>query len=241
MIWMAALMAAKAYQEGQQVKAQAKIDKVVAKSNTKVQNINMATENILSKAKGDMARYQQARSNKYKVEAGADSVAAQRTNLLRLADASARGSFDNRIAAAEMSGAMAAQAGAAAIGGGSLDMLNASTTIRNQRVQEIADRQLETSLYDGERNIDQTIEATILGMDDIQFNDSVNYQEAQTPYIKEPSWTEIGMNAGMQFATTYASMGGFDKLGAKLPTWLGGTPAPSFGTQAGRAITTQLK
>lgn len=240
MFWMAAIMAAQALEKGKEAKAQAKIDKVTFKSNTKVQNLTTAASNTLAKAKGDLARFQQAQSNKYKLKSGAEAVESQRTNMLRLSDASVRGSFDTRIAAAEASGAIAASAGSAGIGGGSLDMIDASNRIRQQRAQEISDTQLRDQLYDGQRNIDQTVEATLLGLDDVQYNDSINYMQAQTPYIKEPSWAQIGMQAGMQFATTYNSMGGFDKLGSKLPGWLGGQ-SNSFGSNAGRLITTQLK
>lgn len=242
MFWMAAIMAAQALEKGKEVKAQAKIDKVTSKSNTKVRNLGIAADNTLAKAKGDLARFQQANSNKYKLIAGANAVESQRTNMLRLSDAAVRGSFDSRIAAAEASGALAASAGAAGIGGSSLDMIDASNRIRQQRAQELADRQVDDQLYDGQRNIDQTVEATILGLDDIQYNDAINYMQEQAPYIKEPSWTQIGLQAGMQFATTYNSMGGFDKLGTKLPGWLGGSGgSQSFGAQAGRAVSTQLK
>lgn len=241
MWWMAAVMAAQALEKGKEVKAQAKIDKITLKSNTKVQNLTTAASNTLAKAKGDIARFQQAQSNKYKLKAGAEAVESQRTNMLRLSDAAVRGSFDSRIAAAEASGAIAAAAGAAGIGGSSLDMIDASNRIRQQRAQEISDTQLRDSLYDGQRNIDQTTEATLLGLDDITFNDSINYMQAQTPYVKEPSWAQIGLQAGMQFAQTYNSMGGFDKLATKLPGWAGGNQGSSFGTMAGNQITTQLR
>lgn len=231
MWWMAAIMAAQALEKGKEAKAQAKIDKVTFKSNTLVQNLNAASQNTLEKARGDLARFQQAQGNKYKLKAGAESIEAQRTNMLRLSDAAVRGSFDQRIAASEAAGAIAAAAGGAGIGGGSIDMIDASNRIRQQRAQELADRQTDTQLYDGQRNIDQTMEATLLGLDDIQYNDSINYMQAQTPYVREPSWLQIGMQAGMQFATTYNSMGGFDKLGSKLPGWLGGKAATPTTTQ----------
>jgi hypothetical protein len=241
MWWMAAAMVAQGIEKGKEVKAQAKLDKFVAKSNTKIQNLNLAASNTMAKVKGDLARYQQAKSNKYKLIAGADSVESQRTNMLRLSDEAVRGSFDARIAASEAAGAIAASAGAAGIGGSSLDMLDASNRIRQQRAQELGDRQLANQLYDGQRNIDQTVEATILGLDDVQYNDAINYMEAQTPYIKEPSWASIGMQAGMQFAQVYSSMGGFDKLGSKASGWFGsGGGSQSFGAQAGNLISTQV-
>lgn len=239
MWWMAAAMAVQGYEKGKEVKAQAKVDKVTFASNTKVTNLQRAAENQLGKVRGDLARYQQAKSNKYKLMAGADNVESQRANMARLSDEAVRGSFDQRIAASEIAGALAAASGSAGIGGSSIDMIDASNRIRQQRAQELADRQTDTQLYDAQRNIDQTVEATILGLDDVQYADSINYMQAQTPFVREPSWLQIGMQAGMQFATTYNSMGGFDKLATKLPGWAGGQQ--SFGAQAGNVVSTQLK
>jgi hypothetical protein len=242
MFWMLAVMAAQKLEEGKQIKGQAKVDKLTFKSNTKVQNTLTAASNILGKAKGDLARYQQANNNKYKLIAGAENVESQRVNMLRLSDEAVRGSFDQRIAVAEISGALAAATGGAGIGGGSIDAIDASNRIRAQRAQELRDRTVDTQLYDAQRNIDQTWEATVLGLDDIQYNDSLNYMQAQTPYVKEPSWAQIGIGAGMQFAQAYNSMGGFDNLKTKLPGWLGGAKSDpnSFGAQAGRTVSTSI-
>lgn len=248
-IIMAGFMAAQALQKGKEGREQAKLDKFVMKNNVKLENQRREAENIIAKARGDLARYQQANSNKHKLQAGADSIESQRVNLLRLSDAAVRGSLESRIAASEVAGAVSASAGFAGVGGGSIDMLNATNTLRAQRAEELNNRMLDTQLYDGERNIQQTREATILGLDDIQFNDSINYMTAQESYIRQPSWSEIGANAGMQFASAYASMGGFD--GWKLPSFLGGGAGkPSGSTASGYSSdvlgswggpTTQLK
>lgn len=239
---MAGMMAAQSLQKGKEARGQAKIDKFQMKSAIKVENRQREADNILRKTKGDLARYQQANANKYKLIQGAEQVESRRTNLLRLSDQATRGGFEARIAASEEAGALAAATGGAGIGGGSIDMLNATMKLRTQRVQELNDRQFDTMTADGERAIEQTQRATILGLDDIQFNDDINYHQAQEQYIKQPSWAEIGMQAGMQFASTYHSMDGFKGWGNKLPEWAGGKPkAVPFGTQAGNFITTQIK
>lgn len=246
-IIMAGIMAAQAFQKGKEGKAQAKLDKKTMQRNTLLENQRRDVDNVLAKARGDLARYQQSRSNKYKLIAGAESVEAQRTNLLRLSDAAVRGTFESRINASEVAGAVAAQAGFAGVGGGSIDMLNATNTLRVQRADELAQRQTDDQLYDGERNIRQTLEATVLGLDDVTIFDDINYMKAQESYIKEPSWGEIGMNAGMQFMSSFTSMGGFD--GLKVPAWAGGKTV-SGSTAAGYSpsvinkwagTTTQLK
>lgn len=238
---IAAVMAAQSLQKGKEAKGQARIDKFQAKHQTKMENDQRAVNNTLAKARGDLARYQQANSNKYKIIAGANSIESQTTNILRLTDESVRGGLDRRIAAAEEAGALVAAAGAAGIGGGSIDMINASNAIRQQRVQELADRQLQTAVYDTNRNIEQTRTATILGLDDVVYSDDINYMQAQTPYIKEPSWAEIGMQAGMQFASTFNSMDGFSKMGGGSLSSLFGNKQPSFGTQAGNLVSTRMK
>lgn len=237
---MAGVMAFQAIEKGKGEKGQAKVSKFQQKSAVKVENTQRAADNILRKAKGDLARYQQANANKYKLIQGAEAVESQTTNLLRLTDQATRGGFDARIAAAEEAGALAAASGGAGIGGSSVDMINSTQRIRSQRVQELNDRALAATTEDTNRTIEQTRRATILGLDDIQFNDDINYHQAQEQYIKEPSWAEIGMNAGMQFASTFNSMDGFQGLGKKMPEWLGGKPQ-SFGAQAGRLVSTQLK
>lgn len=213
---MAGVMAAQSFQKGKEAKTQAKIDKFTMKQNVKLENDRRTIDNIMVKAKGDLARYQQAYSNKYKLQGGADSIEAQRTTLLRLADASVQGSFESRIAASEVAGALAAQSGFAGVGGGSLQMIEAANTMRFQRADELRQRQTDQQLYDGERNIEQTLESTVLGLDNVQFFDNINYMTAQESYIKEPSWLEIGGNAAMTFAQSYTQMGGFDGLGGKI-------------------------
>lgn len=221
---MAGIMAAQSFEQGKQQKMQAKIDKVTMQANVRNENKRREAENILAKARGDLARFQQARSNKYKLRAGAENAEAQTTNLLRLSDAAVRGTFEARIAAAETAGALAAQVGFAGVGGGTVDMLNATTKLRQQRVEQLMQDQADTQAYDLSRNIDQTREATILGLDDVQFFDNINFMTAQEQYIPEPSWGQIGLQAGMAFAQSYASMGGFDGLGKKLPNWFKSTP-----------------
>lgn len=234
MWWMAAVMAAQSFQKGKEAKAQAKVDKFVMKQNVKVANQAKQIDNTMAKAKGDLARFQQSQNNRAKLKAGGDSVEAQRTNMLRLSDSAVRGSFETRIQASEIAGALAAQAGFAGIGGGSLEMLNTTNNMRQQRAQELADRTVDNQLYDGQRNIDQTVEATVLGLDDVQFFDNINYQTAKESYIAEPSWLQIGGQAAMTFAKSYSEMGGFDKMGSKLGGMFGGGNSAATGsTQAG--------
>lgn len=243
MWWMAAFMAANALEDGKNQRNQAKIDKKQMQHSVQMANKQREVDNILIKAQGDLARYQQARSNKYKLIAGAQSAETQTVNMLRLSDAAVRGNFESRLAASEEAGALAAAVGFAGIGGGSVAMLNATTRLRQQRAQALYDSQVEDQTYDLGLQIDRTREATILGLDDVRFFDNINPMTVQESYIPIPSWGQIAGNAAMAGAQAYASMGGFDGMGAKLGGLFGGgagTPQLGPNVQAVQRPTTRL-
>lgn len=217
MIWLAAAMGAMALKQGLDAKNQAKADQITAKSTAKVENMRRDIDNMMSKAKGDLARFQQARSNKYALQSGGRAEDTATVNMLRLSDQAVRGSIEMRIAAAEEAGALAARVGFAGVGGGSVEMLNNTNAVRQQRARELSDTMTDTQLFDMGEQKAFTREQTILGLDDIQFADGMNFMRAQEQYIKQPSWFEVGANAAMAFGTSYASMGGFKGWGSGTP------------------------
>lgn len=202
---------------------QSKLANIKAKSDAKVANILRIADNQMQAAKDSLARYQQSQSNKYKLLSGGQELDAQRTNLLRMADDSVRGSFERRIQVAEEAGALAASAGAAGVGGGSLAMVEQQQVLRSQRMEEAARIQKEQMEFDGELAMDQTQQAMVLGLDDVQINTSLNFMETQPQLQPRVNWTSALLKAGAQGAQSYFMMGG------KMPSFGGG--ATSGGLQ----------
>lgn len=195
----------------------AKIANIAAKSDAKVKNIARMADNQMRAAKDSLSRYQQSQSNKFKLLSGGEQLSAQATNLLRLGDESVRGSLERRIAVSEEAGALAARAGAAGIGGGSLDMVSRANIMRTQRVDEMHRVVAEQQSDDGKLAMEQTMRAVVLGLDDTQFDTSLNFMESVASKTPRVDWGAAAVEAGMKGMQAYSSMGG-SMPGAKAPT-----------------------
>lgn len=214
----------------------AKLQNIKAKSDAKVNNLLRMADNEMQAAKDSLARYQQSQSNKYKLMAGGAQLDADRTNLLRMADDSVRGGIERRIQVSEEAGQIAAAAGFAGIGGGSLAMVEQQSVLRSQRVEEAARIQKEQYDYDGQLSLDQTHQSMILGLDNTQINTSFNFIEQQAQLAPRVDWGAAVVKAGASAAQAYFGAGGTIGGGAKAPTT--GLQMSRVGVQQSAAVST---
>ena len=216
----------------------AKIANIKAKSDTNVKNIMRQADNQMRAAKDSLSRYQQSQSNKYKLMSGGEQMNAQATNILRLADESVRGSLERRIAAGEEAGALAAAAGAAGIGGGSTEMESRANLMRAQRVEEMNRVATEQRTDDGLLAIEQTQRAVILGLDDVQFDTSLNFMESVANLTPRVDWAAAGAKAAVAGVQAYSGMGGSFGGAAAPTTQLPQQSPASFAPQQSPAVST---
>lgn len=216
---------------------QAKVDNILKKSNDRVAKTLRNAENQMSAAKDSLTRYQQSQSNKFKLMTGGDTLNAQATNMLRVADSMVQGGFERRIAAAEEAGALAASAGSAGVAGGSLDIVERTSQMRVQRVEQAFAQRNEQMLADAELEMDQTERAMILGLDDVQVNTSLNYMEQRTQETPRVDWATAGIKAGLAGMQAYVGAGG--TFGSTAPTTQLPQQSPaSFAPQQSPAVST---
>lgn len=187
---------------------QAKVANITEKSNTRVRNILRMADNEMQAARDNLARYQQSQSNKFKLMSGGDQLNAQATNILRLADESVRGGLERRISAAEEYGSMAAGAGAAGVGGGSLTMVEQASRMRVERVEQMHSVLQDQQASDAQSSMEQTQRAIILGLDDTQFQTSMSFIEDQAREVPRVNWAAAGLKAVASGMSAYSSMGG---------------------------------
>lgn len=217
---------------------QAKVDNIAKASNDKVSKILRNADNQMQAAKDSLTRYQASQSNKYKLETGGNAANAQATNILRTADSLVQGSFERRIAAAEEAGAAAAQIGASGMGGGSANMIENANLLRVARTEQMfSDRQAQ-QLGDMELELDQTERATILGLDDVQVNTSLNFMEQNTPETPRVNWAKAGLQAGMAGMSAYMGAGGSFGGSAAPTTSVPQQSVAGQGLQQSRAVST---
>lgn len=216
----------------------AKIANIAAKSDAKVKNIMRMADNQMRAAKDNLSRYQQSQSNKFKLMAGGDSLNAQATNMLRLGDESVRGGLERRIAVSEEAGALAARAGAAGIGGGSMQMVSAANAMRAARVEELYRVQAEQQSDDGLLALEQMQRQIVLGLDDTHFDTSINYMESVASKTPRVDWGAAGVKAGMAGLSAYSSMGGFSSPAAAPTTQLPQQSPAAWAPQQSPAVST---
>lgn len=217
---------------------QAKLSNIAAKSDAKVKNILRMADNEMQAAKDSLARYQQSQSNKYKLLTGGQELNAQATNMLRMADDSVRGNIERRIQVSEEAGAIAAAAGTAGIGGGSLAMVEQVNRMRLQRAEEYSRQMTEQQTEDGRLAMLQTQQAMVLGLDDTIIQTSLNHMESvanKTPRVDWGAATGKAVMAGVQ---AYSSMGGFNTPAAGPTTSLPQQSPAAWAPQQSPAVST---
>lgn len=212
--WIPLAMAGMSLMQGMQQQGQAKIARITDESNTRVANIIREGNNELAAAQGSLSRYMQSRANQTHLKNVGGAIEAVTTNMLRLNDFANKGALDRRVAAAEEMGAVAAQAGAAGIGGGTVAMINSTVNLRHAQVDQIAKRQEKEQTYDMSIQRDSLKEQMILGLSDVQYLDNINMMEQQSQNIQVPSTGQVFANAALTFMQSYAQLGG----GAKSAT-----------------------
>lgn len=234
----AAVMAGNSLLQSKKQDDQAKLDNIAKKSNDRVANILRAADNTMSAAADNLKRYQQSQSNKFKLMSGGDTLNAQATNMLRIADSLVSGSFERRVAVAEQAGALAANAGGAGVGGGSLDMLEKANTLRAQRAEQQYEDRKAQQLGDAALEMDQTERAIILGLDDTQFNTSLNYMEQRTQLTPRVNWGQAALSAGMAAMQGYTSAGGSFGSAASTASTVPQSSVAGAGIQQSTAVST---
>lgn len=217
---------------------QAKLNNIAAKSDAKVKNTLRLADNTMAAASASLQRYQQSQSNKFVLMSGGNELNAQRTNLLRMADESVRGGLERRIQVAEEAGALAVSAGAAGVGGGSLQMVEAVNRIRFERAEQQAEAYKDQTEEDMLLNIDQTHLAMVMGLSDTQINTSLNFMESTPQLTQRVNWTAAGVKAAATFASTYAQMGGFNAPSSGPTTSLPQQSPAAWAPQQSAAVST---
>lgn len=216
----------------------AKLSNIAAKSDAKVKNILRMADNQMQEARDSLGRYQQSQSNKFKLLTGGQQLNAQATNLLRMADDSVRGNVERRIQVSEEAGALAASAGGAGIGGGSLAMLEQVNRMRLQRAEEYTRQSVGQQTEDAQLAMLQTQQAMVLGLDDTIIQTSLNHMESiasKTPRVDWGAATGKAVMAGVQ---SYASMGGFSSPAAGPTTTLPQQSPAAWAPQQSPAVST---
>lgn len=215
-------------------KIRAETAQFVEDKNALAKNKMREANNQLSAANGSLARFTQSLSNRLKLKNAGKAIDVSTENIMRLQEQATGGDFERRIAAAEESGAWAAQRAASGTGGGTNQMMNATIDLRNARIQQEADRAFTAQDANLRAQRSAQIDGMVLGLDDVTLVDDIDMIPAYGRVIDIPSDTSIALGAAFSFASAYAQFGGSfgSTAGANLKV---NTQAPIDGTRFSNA------
>lgn len=160
----------------------ASVQSAVADANNRVSAANAdagnrvrGAGNAFEAAKGSLARYIQSIQNNQTLEAGGQALEQNLINARRHEDAMLQGDFEQAIRDAEQTGAQAAAAAFAGVGGEVADTVSAATKLSQQRAAYEASRNRDYRLYDDARRAAVIQTQTIRSLDSSLILDSLDY------------------------------------------------------------------
>jgi hypothetical protein len=139
------------------------------------QAVIRAAQNTNAIAQSALARWTQNTQNSRRLKAGGQALEANTVNTYRQLDAKEYKDFSGQIAQSEQAGMSAVSAAAAGIGGGVVDMVNASTALRNSIVDHQSEQQGLRFISDSQRRAGNIMSQTIGGLDSSIIFDSLDY------------------------------------------------------------------
>lgn len=204
-MFMLIATAAKAAGDAVVEHGKAKIAKGAAKSEARISNLMRKANNELAAAKGQYTRYQQARSNRAVAKAAESGRDALMTNYLRASADASLGAFDQRIQAAEEAGSLAAQVAASGMGGSTIDMMNATVALRQDRIAEAADRIGIQARSDVNAELKNFLPSMLMSLDETVYADDLNLAATQAEYTPKANYSAAASTALQGLANYYST------------------------------------
>ena len=157
--------------------------------------------NIEGAATGSLARWMQSENNSRRLRAAGEARAGALQNLLRFQDAGITASIEDQLAAAEASGAYAANVALSGTGGNSIDVIDMTMRLRNSRAKAAKDRNAGYVQYDAIKQIAGIMPQAVEGLDESVIRDGQDYSTniAKTQVAANP-WLAALLSKGGQNA-----------------------------------------
>lgn len=214
MIWVAAMMAAQALMQGEQQKAANKAANIVNKANTEAANIQRTSSNILAAANGSLQRMQDSLGNRNMLRQAGLAHEKIGDQQIKLGQQMTAGGFQTRLKAAEEAGALQAQASAAGVSGGTIQMLRNVNELRSSMQLQDDEEQYKNAIFDLKQADEENVYQMYNNLQNNAYIDPIAYSQVVGPQERSTSMTGAYLNAGMQALGAMYQGGMFNKGGS---------------------------
>ncbi len=206
--------------------ASAKADNKISEGNAKAREKVQEGQNTLQAATGNLERWMQSVNNNRRLDAGGEQLEVARRNASREADDVGRESIVTSLQRAEQQGASAAAQAFSGVGGTAADMINASTSIRDDLVKQALGEKAAYGQYDRARRAGAITSAMIGGMDSSLTFDRIDNSLNPTQKRAVPSVALAAVSGAISAYATSA------KASSSPPA----TPSGSSGVAGGTGL-----
>ena len=169
-IAMFALNAVKGIGAGITEEARVNANNVISEANTYAQNLVRKANNDLGKARAGTSRYIQSVNNQRLLESTGNAATAAGMTYRRARDGAVKDDFESQIAFAEQAGNQRAQAALSGLTGGVADIVEATTRLRKNRLQQRSDELMKFGDYDAGQRQKAILQAGWDSLDSSEIN-----------------------------------------------------------------------
>ena len=160
-----------------------------------------AANNEKGAAESELQRFSANLGNRRRMDAAGSHMASIAGNISKNIDAKAAGDLNTQISLAEELGASATMAGAAGVGGGSVEAYNSTVRLRASMSDEQNGRAFHQDLYAAHEDIGNTFKEAVAGLDNNSYRANLDYRQ-YVDHHKMSAFQQIA-TIGLAAAATY--------------------------------------
>lgn len=171
---------------GQQ-KGAAQAQSIINKANAEAANLTRQADNEFKGAAASLANFMRAENNKKQMRAAGEAYNALSQNMYRQLDTSLNGTIQERLAASEQLGELAAASAAAGLGGGTVDSINNTMRLRNSLMEQQSEQNENFLRYDAYAQRAGLLQTAVESGDYSQTFAGIDYSRNVAEYVAKPS------------------------------------------------------
>lgn len=189
---------------------------------TEASNMDRESNNIISKAEGNLARWMQSENNNRRLNSAGKNFNAGQMMIARTKDAALLGSIENQIAEAEAAGAFAANSASKGVGGTSNDIIDLTMKLKNSRATVARDRQQSQLNYEQVQQVAGVIPQAIAGLDNtvnmtkLDYSRDVSYDNTPSMFSAIAGAIATNPNSKQLARDGTAAVGKFFNIGSSV-------------------------
>jgi len=207
------LMAGVSLLQGIRAANQAKATDITSKANTNIANIQRVSQNKANAANASLQRMAKSINNQQVMRSAGKKQEDLSLAQVRLTEEMMTGQFSSRLKASAEAGALVASAGAAGIGGSTVDQLDQVNNLNQYIVEQAMGQEYDRQYFANTQAQDELVYQTYQALDDTLILDNLQVAEIIGPPKQFQGYGGALMSAGLSLVSGMYQTGELSKGG----------------------------